>query len=103
MGWETIIVNVSAINGTGIDELLEMILLVSEVEELKANPINWQLVLLSKHSLIRDADLLLHYLFEAGTLNVGDPLVVGTTFGRVRALVNDLGRRVKSVWTILLL
>ena len=72
-----------------------MILLVAEVEEFKANPNDVQLVLLLKHSLIKEEDLLRHYLFKMVHLQVGDPIVVGNAFGRVRAMVNDIGRRVK--------
>ncbi|MEY8751212.1 translation initiation factor IF-2 [Alkalicoccobacillus gibsonii] len=96
-GGETIFVNVSAINGTGIDELLEMILLVAEVEELKANPEKLAVGSVVEAQLDKGRGPVATLLVQAGTLNVGDPLVVGNTFGRVRALVNDLGRRVKSV------
>ena len=96
-GGETIFVNVSAINGTGIDELLEMILLVAEVEELKANPDKLAVGSVVEAQLDKGRGPVATLLVQAGTLNVGDPLVVGNTFGRVRALVNDLGRRVKSV------
>ncbi|MDQ0206304.1 translation initiation factor IF-2 [Alkalicoccobacillus murimartini] len=96
-GGETIFVNVAAINGTGIDELLEMILLVSEVEELKANPDKLAVGSVVEAQLDKGRGPVATLLVQAGTLNVGDPLVVGNTFGRVRALVNDLGRRVKSV------
>ncbi|TSB46446.1 translation initiation factor IF-2 [Alkalicoccobacillus porphyridii] len=96
-GGETIFVNVSAINGTGIDELLEMILLVSEVEELKANPDKLAVGSVVEAQLDKGRGPVATLLVQAGTLNVGDPLVVGNTYGRVRALVNDLGRRVKSV------
>ncbi|CAM3748761.1 translation initiation factor IF-2 [Alkalicoccus chagannorensis] len=95
-GGETIFVNVSAIQGEGIDDLLEMILLVSEVEELKANPDK------EAHGTVVEAELdrgrgpVATLLVQGGTLQVGDPVVVGTTFGKVRAMVNDVGRRVKS-------
>ncbi|MCR6111077.1 translation initiation factor IF-2 [Bacillus sp. A301a_S52] len=95
-GGETIFVNVSALNGTGIDELLEMILLVSEVEELKANPNKAAMGTVVEAELDRGRGPVATLLVQAGTLNIGDPIVVGNAFGKVRAMVNDLGRRVKT-------
>jgi len=95
-GGDTIFVNLSAIKQEGIDELLEMILLVSEMEELKANPNN------TAHGTVIDAKLdrgrgaVATLLVRNGTLQVGNPLVVGNTYGRVRAMVNDVGKRIKS-------
>ncbi|MBU9714511.1 translation initiation factor IF-2 [Evansella tamaricis] len=94
-GGETIFVNVSAINGTGIDELLEMILLVSEVAELKANPDKVASGTVVEAELDKGRGPVATLLVQAGTLHVGDSIVVGNTFGRVRAMVNDIGRRVK--------
>ncbi|WP_088105132.1 translation initiation factor IF-2 [Halalkalibacter urbisdiaboli] len=96
-GGDTIFVNVSALDGTGIDELLEMILLVSEVEELKANPNKLAKGTVIEAQLDKGRGAVATLLVQSGTLNVGDPIVVGNTFGRVRAMVNDLGRRVKTV------
>ncbi|WP_416150910.1 translation initiation factor IF-2 [Salipaludibacillus sp. HK11] len=95
-GGETIFVNVSALNGTGIDELLEMILLVSEVGELKANPDKTAMGTVVEAELNRGKGPVATLLVQAGTLHVGDPIVVGNTFGKVRAMVNDLGRKVKT-------
>ncbi|WP_280768937.1 translation initiation factor IF-2 [Salipaludibacillus daqingensis] len=95
-GGETIFVNVSALNGTGIDELLEMILLVSEVEELKANPDKSAMGTVVEAELDRGRGPVATLLVQAGTLQVGDPIVVGSAFGKVRAMVNDLGRKVKT-------
>lgn len=95
-GGETIFVNVSALNGTGIDDLLEMILLVSEVEELKANPNKEAMGTVIEAELDRGRGPVATLLVQAGTLNIGDPIVVGNAFGKVRAMVNDLGRRVKT-------
>jgi translation initiation factor IF-2 len=95
-GGETIFVNVSALNGTGIDELLEMILLVSEVEELKANPNKEAMGTVVEAELDRGRGPVATLLVQAGTLNIGDPIVVGNAFGKVRAMVNDVGRRVKT-------
>ncbi len=96
-GGDTIFVNVSALNGDGIDELIEMILLVSEVEELKANPDKLASGTVVEAQLDKGRGPVATLLVQSGTLNVGDAVVVGSTFGRVRALVNDLGRRVKTV------
>jgi translation initiation factor IF-2 len=96
-GGDTIFVNVSAIKGDGIDDLLEMINLVSEVEELKANPNRTAIGTVIEAQLDKGRGSVATLLVQSGTLNVGDPIVVGHTFGRVRAMVNDLGRRVKSV------
>jgi translation initiation factor IF-2 len=96
-GGDTIFVNVSAIKGDGIDDLLEMINLVSEVEELKANPNRTAMGTVIEAQLDKGRGSVATLLVQAGTLNVGDPIVVGNTYGRVRAMVNDLGRRVKSV------
>ncbi|ASB89571.1 translation initiation factor IF-2 [Bacillus sonorensis] len=95
-GGETIFVPLSALTGEGIDELIEMILLVSEVEELKANPNRRAKGTVIEAELDKGKGSVATLLVQNGTLNVGDPIVVGNTFGRVRAMVNDVGRRVKS-------
>ena len=82
--------------GEGIDNLLEMILLVSEVEEYKANPNRNSLGTVIEAQLDKGQGTVATLLVQNGTLKVGDPIVVGNTFGRVRAMVNDLGRRVKD-------
>ncbi|UJL47968.1 translation initiation factor IF-2 [Virgibacillus sp. NKC19-16] len=95
-GGSTIFVNVTATKAEGIDDLLEMILLVSEVEELKANPNT------SASGTVIDAELdkgrgsVATLLIQNGQLNIGDSIVVGNTYGRVRAMVNDVGARVKK-------
>ncbi len=94
-GGETIFVELSAVKGEGIDDLLEMIVLVSEVEELKANPNRLAMGTVIEAELDKGRGSVATLLVQNGTLNVGDPIVVGNTFGRVRAMVNDLGRRVK--------
>ncbi|WP_332690304.1 translation initiation factor IF-2 [Halalkalibacter lacteus] len=96
-GGDTIFVNVSALAGTGIDELIEMILLVSEVEELKANPNKLAKGTVIEAELDKGRGAVATLLVQSGQLKVGDPIVVGSSFGRVRAMVNDLGRRVKEV------
>ncbi|WP_409253740.1 translation initiation factor IF-2 [Bacillus sp. SCS-153A] len=95
-GGDTIFVPLSALKGEGIDDLLEMILLVSEVEELKANPNRLAQGTVIEAELDKGRGSVATLLVQNGTLRVGDPIVVGTTFGRVRAMVNDLGRRVKE-------
>lgn len=95
-GGDTIFVPISAIKGDGIDELLEMILLVGEVEEYKANPDRNAVGTVIEAQLDKGRGSVATLLVQNGTLKVGDPIVVGNTFGRVRAMVNDLGRRVKT-------
>lgn len=95
-GGDTIFVEISAKKGEGIDTLLEMILLVSEVEELKANPNRKALGTVIEAQLDKGRGSVATLLIQNGTLKIGDPIVVGNTFGRVRAMVNDKGRRVKE-------
>ncbi|MGA3851310.1 translation initiation factor IF-2 [Bacillus pumilus] len=95
-GGETIFVPLSAKTGEGIDELIEMILLVSEVAELKANPNRAAKGTVIEAELDKGKGSVATLLVQTGTLQVGDPIVVGNTFGRVRAMVNDIGRRVKT-------
>ncbi|WP_078413202.1 translation initiation factor IF-2 [Priestia abyssalis] len=95
-GGDTIFCPLSALTGEGIDNLLEMILLVSEVEEYKANPSRRALGTVIEAQLDKGRGSVATLLVQNGTLRVGDPIVVGNTFGRVRAMVNDLGRRVKE-------
>ncbi|MCP1124726.1 translation initiation factor IF-2 [Bacillus sp. 3103sda1] len=94
-GGDTIFVPIAAIKGEGIDNLLEMILLVSEVEEYKANPNRYATGTVIEAQLDKGKGTIATLLVQNGTLRVGDPIVVGTSFGRVRAMVNDIGRRVK--------
>ncbi|TAA67497.1 translation initiation factor IF-2 [Planococcus salinarum] len=95
-GGDTIFVPLSALKGEGIDTLLEMILLVSEVGELKANPARRAIGTVIEAELDKGRGSVATLLVQDGTLNVGDPIVVGNTFGRVRAMVSDTGRRVKE-------
>ncbi|MCI1589580.1 translation initiation factor IF-2 [Heyndrickxia oleronia] len=95
-GGDTIFVPISAKTGEGIDNLLEMILLVSEVEEYKANANRKAVGTVIEAQLDKGRGSVATLLVQNGTLHVGDPIVVGHTFGRVRAMVNDLGRRVKE-------
>lgn len=95
-GGENIFVNISAKLGTNLDELLEMIVLVAEVQELKANPDRLALGTVIEARLDKSTGATATLLVQQGTLNVGDPIVVGNTYGRVRTMVNDQGRRIKS-------
>ncbi|MBA2873950.1 translation initiation factor IF-2 [Thermaerobacillus caldiproteolyticus] len=95
-GGDTIFCKLSAKTGEGIDNLLEMILLVSEVEEFKANPNRRATGTVIEAKLDKGRGPVATLLVQAGTLHVGDPIVVGSTYGRVRAMVNDTGRRVKE-------
>lgn len=94
---DTIFAPISAKFGEGLENLLDMILLVSEVEELKANPDRRAIGSVIEAELDKGRGPVATLLVQDGTLNIGDPIVVGNTFGRVRAMVNDLGRRVKKV------
>jgi translation initiation factor IF-2 len=95
-GGETIFVPISALTGEGLDSLLEMILLVGEVEEYKANPNRNAIGTVIEAQLDKGRGSVATLLVQNGTLKIGDPIVVGNTYGRVRAMVNDLGRRVKE-------
>ena len=95
-GGDTIFVNLSAIKREGIDNLLETILLISEVEEFKANPNKLATGTVIEAQLDKGRGPVATLLVQEGTLKVGDPVVVGNTFGRVRAMVNDLGKRVET-------
>ncbi|ASS88490.1 translation initiation factor IF-2 [Geobacillus lituanicus] len=95
-GGDTIFCKLSAKTKEGLDHLLEMILLVSEMEELKANPNRRAVGTVIEAKLDKGRGPVATLLVQTGTLKVGDPIVVGTTYGRVRAMVNDSGRRVKE-------
>ncbi|WLV25800.1 translation initiation factor IF-2 [Aciduricibacillus chroicocephali] len=95
-GGSTIFVNLSALKDEGIDDLLEMILLVAEVEELKANPNKAAFGTVIDAQLDKGRGSVASLLVQDGTLQVGDSIVVGNTFGRVRAMVSDIGKRVQK-------
>jgi translation initiation factor IF-2 len=95
-GGDTIFVNVSALKQEGLDDLMEMILLVSEVAELKANPNHLARGTVIEAELDKGKGPVATVLVQKGTLNIGDPIVIGSTYGRVRAMVNDKGRRIKT-------
>jgi len=95
-GGEVIDVEVSAKAGTGLDDLLENIQLVAEVAELKANPDRPGVGVVVESRLDKTRGVLATVLVQTGTLNVSDYLVVGSVRGRVKALVDDSGKRVQS-------
>ncbi len=95
-GGDTIMVPVSALTGEGVDTLLEMILLQAELLQLRANPDRQARGIIIEAKLDRSQGPLATVLLQNGTLNVGDNIIAGVASGRVRALVNDRGERVKS-------
>lgn len=95
-GGDTIFVPISALKGEGIDELLENILLVTEMQELKANPNRLALGTVIEAKLDKGRGAVATLLVQNGSLNVGDPLVVGNTFGRVRAMINDRSKNIQT-------
>ncbi|MDU4934220.1 MAG: translation initiation factor IF-2 [Peptostreptococcaceae bacterium] len=95
-GGDVIAVPVSARQKTGIDTLLEMILLVSEMEELKANPNKRAVGTVIEAQLDKGRGPVATVLVQGGTLNVGDPIVAGLASGKVRAMINSKGKRVKA-------
>lgn len=95
-GGDTIFVPLSALSGDGIDSLLEMIGLVAEVQELKANPDKQAVGTVIEAELDKSRGPAASLLVQNGTLHQGDSIVVGNTYGRIRAMVNDLGQRIKT-------
>ena len=91
-GGDTIVNRISAKTGEGIDELLENILLVSEMRELKANPSRYAVGTVIEARLDKQIGTVASLLVQNGTLRLGDPIVVGTSFGKVRTLKNDKGQ-----------
>ena len=95
-GGSTIFVPVSARTGEGIDDLMEMILLTAEVMELKANPNRRARGLVIEAELDKGKGPVATVLVQKGTLRVGDPVAAGSAYGKVRAMMDDKGRRVKE-------
>ena len=95
-GGDSEFVEISAKFGQNIEELLETVLLVAEVEELKADPTVRAIGTVIEARLDKGKGAVATLLVQQGTLHVQDPIVVGNTFGRVRAMTNDLGRRIKT-------
>ena len=95
-GGESEFVEISAKFNTNIDDLLETVLLVAEIQELKADPTVKAIGTVVEARLDKGKGAIATLLVQQGTLHQQDPIVVGNTFGRVRAMVNDLGRREKA-------
>ena len=95
-GGDTIVVKVSALQGTGIDELLEYILLVADIQDLKANPKAEATGVVIEANLDKGKGPVATLLVQNGTLRTGNCIVVGTACGRVRALLSDSGERIQK-------
>jgi translation initiation factor IF-2 len=95
-GGDTIVVEMSALEGVGIDELLDQLLVVAELEELEANPTGRAKGIVLEANLDKGRGPVATILVDKGELNVGDPIVAGPAWGRVRAMINDRGEQVKS-------
>ncbi|AOT56139.1 translation initiation factor IF-2 [Weissella soli] len=96
LGGDTIFVNISAKFGQNIDELLEMILLQADVLELQANPDQRAAGSVIEARLDKGKGPIATVLVQQGTMHIGDPIVVGNTYGTVRTMTNDHGRRIKE-------
>ncbi|MBR3898311.1 MAG: translation initiation factor IF-2 [Bacilli bacterium] len=93
-GGDVIFTKISALNGDGIDELLENILLISDIQGYKANPNRYALGTVVESQLNKHLGPIVTVLVQNGTLRLGDPIVVGTTYGKVRTLKNDKGEQI---------
>lgn len=93
-GGDTIVNRISAATGEGIDELLENILLVAEMNEYKANPSRYATGAVIESKKDNKVGSVVTLLIQNGTLRLGDPIVIGTSFGKVRTLKNDLGQNI---------
>jgi len=96
-GGDVIAVPVSAKTGEGLNQLLETVLLVAEVQELKANPNRLGVGTVIEAKVVKGRGTVATVIIEKGTLSVGDPFVTGGTYGKVKALYNDKGKKVKKV------
>lgn len=95
-GGDTVYCNISAKKGIGIDELLETLTVVAEISDLKANPKRYAYGTVIEGRLDKGRGPVATLLVENGTLRAGDPIVVGTAFGRVRQMLDDLGKDLKT-------
>ena len=95
-GGDTICVPVSAKKGINLDQLLEMVLLTAEMLELKANPNRKAMGTVIEAKLDKGRGAVASLLVQSGTLSVGDSILVGSTYGRIRAMFNDDGKKIKS-------
>lgn len=92
-GWggDVMFVNISAVTGEGIDDLLDRILLLSEMSELKANPNRYAIGTVIESKVDKNSGVITNLLIQNGTLRLGDPIVIGSSAGKVRTLINDCG------------
>jgi translation initiation factor IF-2 len=95
-GGDTIYTKISALNGTGVDELLENILLVAELQNYRANPNRYAMGTVIESRLDKHLGPVVTVLIQNGTLRLGDPIVIGEAYGKVRTLKNDLGEEITS-------
>ena len=95
-GGDTIVTKISAKTGEGVNELLENILLIAEMQELKANPNRYATGAVLESKMDKHVGAVATLLISNGTLRLGDPIVVGTAFGKVRTLKDDLGRNITT-------
>lgn len=95
-GGDVISVPVSALKGENLEQLLEMVLLVAEMEELKANPKRKATGTVVEGRLDKGRGPVASVIVKNGTLKIGDPIIVGTTYGKIRAMIDDKGKRVKK-------
>ncbi len=93
-GGDTIVNRISALTGEGVDELLENILLIAEMEEYKANPSRYATGAVIEAKKDNKTGSSATLLIQNGTLRLGDPIVIGTSYGKVRTLKNDLGQNI---------
>ncbi|MBM7560629.1 translation initiation factor IF-2 [Fusibacter tunisiensis] len=96
-GGDVIAVPVSAKTGEGLETLLEMVLLVSEMLELKANPDRLGIGTVIEAKVVKGRGTVCTIILEKGTMSVGEPIVAGVTHGKVKAMYNDKGKRVKTI------
>ena len=95
-GGDTLVNKISAVTGEGVEDLLENILLIAEMQELKANPKRYATGAVLESQMDKHMGSVVTLLILNGTLRLGDPIVVGTSFGKVRTLKNDLGQNIVS-------
>jgi translation initiation factor IF-2 len=95
-GGDTIVVEISALQGTGIDDLLEQVLLVAEIAELSARPTGRAMGTVLEANLEVGRGPVATVMVQKGLLQVGDPVVAGAAYGKVKALINDQGKSIKS-------
>lgn len=95
-GGDVIFTKISAVNGDGIDELLENILLIADINNYRANPNRYAMGTVVESRLDKHLGPIVTVLVQNGTLRLGDPIVVGTAFGKIRTLLNDKGEEITS-------